>query len=154
MKQIYDSVYGNNIFAIIGRNEIESILDILPNNLALITITDPNLDCIKHNNKFDKTLAIKFYDVEEDFGNYKTLSDLQGKIIYDFIQQNKDRQFIINCEAGVSRSAGVGLAVEYLLRDLFIYPKWEHFPSKILSHTRYLPNMTVFNKIIQNEKEK
>ena len=66
--------------------------------------------------------------------------------------KNKDRVFLINCEAGVSRSAAIGLAIEYLLRDKELYQKWEYFPSKILQHWRYTPNMTVFNKIIQNEK--
>ena len=73
---------------------------------------------------------------------------IQAKEIYDFIMKNKNSEFLINCEAGVSRSAAVGLAIEYLLRDKGFYPKWEQFPSKVLQHWRYQPNMNVFNMII------
>ena len=149
---------GNGIFAIIGRDELESYpsydepynyISLFPKDLCFITISDINRDNINHSNHFANTLELKFWDIEEDIGNYKIITDEQAKQIYDFIVKNKDKEFLINCEAGVSRSAGVGLAIEYLLRDKDLYEKWEHFPSKVLQHWRYQPNMTVFNKIIQ-----
>lgn len=145
---------GNGIFAIIGRNEIQS-LDMEFNNLrefskdlCFISLSDPNKYFIKTNDYFKDELKLKFWDVEEEIGNYAPIHLIQAKQIYDFIIKNKHSEFLINCEAGVSRSAGVGLAIEYLLRDFELYPKWEHFPSKVLQHWRYQPNMTVFNKII------
>ncbi len=154
---------GNGIFAIIGRDEIESYpsydepynyINSFPSDLCFITISDPNRDSINHNNHFKDTLELKFWDIEEDFNQYKIITDSQSKMIYDFIVKNKNYQFLINCEAGVSRSAGVGLAIEYLLRDFNLYPDWSHFPSKILQHWRYQPNMTVFKKIIQHRIDK
>lgn len=154
---------GNGIFAIIGRDELESYpsydepynyVSLFPKDLCFITISDVNRDNINHNNHFKDALELKFWDIEEDFNDYKIITDNQAKQIYDFILKNKNEQFLINCEAGVSRSAGVGLAIEYLLRDKMIYSKWEHFPSKVLQHWRYQPNMTVFNKIIQFDEVK
>lgn len=138
----------NQIFAIIGRDEIQSNIKEFPNNLVLISITDPNTKDIETNNKFKDELKLKFWDLEEQYCNYMPISISQGLEIYNFIMKHKNETFLINCEAGISRSAGVGLAIEYLLRDKYIYPKWEHFPSKILNHFRYLPNHTVFNRII------
>jgi hypothetical protein len=148
----------NGIYAIVGREELQAesfdvdyydnILN-LPSDLCFISISDPHKDFIKTNGYFKDELFLKFYDVEEPIGNYVPITDEQAKYIYDFIIKNKDSMFLINCEAGVSRSAGVGLAIEYITRDIFIFEKWEHFPSKVLSHYRYEPNMTVFNKIIK-----
>lgn len=148
---------GNRIYAIIGREEIQSEdfnndfysnINLFPNELCFISLSDPNKEFIKTDNYFKDELKLKFWDVEEEIGNYAPIHLIQAKQIYDFIIKNKDSEFLINCEAGVSRSAGVGLAIEYLLRDFDLYPKWEHFPSKVLQHWRYCPNMTVFNKII------
>lgn len=150
----------NQIYAIVGREELQSEpfdeefysnITRLPNELVFITISDPNKPNVDDKGYFKDKLELKFWDVEEDIGNYTPINITQAKEIYDFIITHKDAEFLINCEAGVSRSAGVGLAIEYLLRDKYIYPKWEHFPSKVLSHWRYTPNMTVFNMIISFE---
>jgi predicted protein tyrosine phosphatase len=152
---------GNGIFAIIGRDEIEAYpsyedyynhVKEFPKELCFISISDPNREFIKTNNYFKDELKLKFWDMEEDFNDYKIISESQAKLIYDFIVNNKNSDFLINCEAGVSRSSAIGLAIEYLLRDFNLYPNWEHFPSKVLQHWRYTPNMTVFNKIIRFHK--
>jgi predicted protein tyrosine phosphatase len=157
------TVKGNGIYAIIGRDEIESYpsydepysyIKEFPKDLCFITISDPSRKNINHNNHFVDTLELKFWDIEEDIGSYKIITNEQAKQIYDFIVKNKDKEFLINCEAGVSRSAGVGLAIEYLLRDKEFYPKWEQFPSKVSQHWRYQPNMTVFNMIISFDEVK
>lgn len=153
-----NTVRTDKIFAIVGRWDLQyefdnhkaDIIKQLPKDLAYINIYEPNSNPIKHYNHFADVLQISFYDVEEKWTDtIKPLTDKQGKTIYDFIMKNKDKKFLINCEAGISRSAGVGLAIEYLFRDKFIYPEWKHFPSKILQHQRYMPNMEVFNKIIK-----
>jgi len=147
---------GNGIYAIIGRDEIQTLdmefnwIKDFPNDLCFISLSDPNKEFIKTDNYFKDELKLKFWDIEEEVGKYAPIHLIQAKQIYDFIMKNKDSEFLINCEAGVSRSAGVGLAIEYLLRDFELYPKWEHFPSKVLQHWRYCPNMTVFNKIISH----
>lgn len=49
-------------------------------------------------------------------------------------------KFLIHCETGLSRSAGVALAVEKLVGNI------ENI-EKIKSHKRYRPNMKVFHSI-------
>ena len=156
-----NTVTTDNIYAIVGRWDLQykfenfevDVIEKLPKNLAFISICDPSSKPIKTNNHFTSELFISFYDVEEEWSSKIIPLDIyQGKEIYDFIMENKDKQFLINCEAGISRSAGVGLAIEYLFRDKYMYPKWEHFPSKVLQHSRYMPNMTVFNRITMWEQ--
>lgn len=144
----------NQIFAIIGRDEIQHNIDIFPSDLVLISITDPKTKDIETNNRFKDELKLKFWDLEEEYCNYYPIDLSQGLEIYEFIMKHKEDNFLINCEAGISRSAGVGLAIEYLLRDRYIYPKWAYFPSKVLSNFRYMPNMTVFNRIICHSNQK
>lgn len=148
---------GNSIYAIIGRDEIQSCpscdkpynyVKEFPNYLCFITISDPDKQNIDDENYFLDTLKLKFWDVEEEIGRFAPIHLVQAKEIYNFIMKNRNSEFLINCEAGVSRSAAIGLAIEYLLRDFELYPKWEQFPSKVLQHWRYCPNMTVFEQII------
>lgn len=162
MKTFNFTVETENIYAIVGRWDIQAkfdnfevdVIKDLPKELAYISIYEPRLEPIKTDGHFDSELFISFYDVEEEWSQKIIPLDIsQGKEIYDFIMENKDKKFLINCEAGISRSAGVGLAIEYLFRDKFIYPEWKHFPSKVLQHKRYMPNMEVFKKIIMWDEE-
>ena len=154
---------GNGVYAIIGRDEIESYpcydepynyIKDFPKDLCFITISDPDKENIDDKGHFLDTLKLKFWDIEEEIGRFTPINLTQAKEIYDFIMKNKYSEFLINCEAGVSRSAAIGLAIEYLLRDKGFYPKWEQFPSKVLQHWRYQPNMTVFNMIISFDEVK
>jgi len=151
------TVETDDIFAIVGREELQSEIfdnepysniESLPKELVFISISDPSKHFIETNNYFKDELKLKFWDIEEEIGNYAPIHLTQAKEIYDFIIKNKGNRFLINCEAGVSRSAGIGLAIEYIFRDKYLYQKWEHFPSKVLQHWRYCPNMVVFNKIV------
>lgn len=130
-------------------------------NLVLISISEPVLD--HYNDEaltdddvkgFKDSLRTKFWDVEEDFGKrYKVIPDEVAKEIQNFIlvnlQKDENTRFIVHCRAGQSRSAAVGLAIDYITRDKYLQPKFEHFTSEILKHSRYTPNMTVFYKIIE-----
>ncbi len=153
----YVTAHGNGIYAIIGREEIvyydfdtddyiNTVKD-FPKELAFITLCDPNKEFIETDNHFSAELKLKFWDIEQDCGNHKVLTEEHAKQIREFIIENKDKQFLINCEAGVSRSAAVGMAVEYFTRDEWI--KWEHVPSKVIQHWRYSPNMLVFHKVTE-----
>jgi len=100
---------------------------------------------------FDDVIQIKFWDVEEPIGNYEPLSDEDGKVLNEFITKNVNlkKRFMIHCAAGMSRSAGVGMAVECINNyggDVYTYST-SH--SDIKNHTRYHPNYTVFDKIMK-----
>lgn len=139
----------NNIFAVIGREELEGCLSDFPDDLVLISITDPSLDYVDTDDKFEYELKLKFWDVEEQIGNYAPINPIQAKMIKDFILQHKDKKFLINCEAGISRSAGVGCAIEVLLRDIDMFPKERHVVSKIRTHWRYDVNNYVYKSIVE-----
>ena len=150
---------GSNIFAIIGREEIQSehfddekgydYIKEFPSELVFISVADPKKPFIKTDGYFYDELKLKFWDVEEQIGNYCPIHNIQAKQIKDFILKHKDRKFLINCEAGISRSAGIGCAVEVLLRDKDLFPKPEHVVSSIRKHWRYDVNETVFNAILE-----
>ena len=139
----------NNIFAVIGREELESCLNDFPDGLVLISITDPELKHVETNTKFVDELKLKFWDVEEEFLRFCPIHPLQAKQIKDFILLHKYKKFLINCEAGISRSAGIACAIEVLLRDTYLFPKESHVVSKIRQHWRYDVNNYVYKSIIE-----
>jgi hypothetical protein len=68
------------------------------------------------------SLKIKFWDLEEPCpgnpGDEETLyppSALDAKQIVDFIKDNEGKNFIVNCEAGISRSGAICLFLEQCL---------------------------------------
>ena len=156
----------NTIEAIISRNEIiecieNGVLD--KKNLVLISISEPIVDGYEDESLTDNqiqgfkdSLRVKFWDIEEDFGNYKIISDEIAKKIQDFIVKNIDNRFIIHCRAGQSRSAGVGKAIECLKffgkGEEAKYNYLTSFNSEISAHSRYSPNLTVFDKIVKEYK--
>ena len=156
-----NTISTNAIEAIISRNEIKELIrtnNIDKENLVLITIGEPDnkIDSkltLEETKDFKDVLMIEFWDIEEDFNDYKIISDEQGKIIQDFILKNLDNRFIINCQAGKSRSAAVGKAIECLkffgTGEESKYSYQTGFSSEIDAHTRYYPNLTVFDKIIK-----
>lgn len=150
------------IECIISRDEMRRMIynnEIQKDKFVLISIGEPG-EIYKHTilrpdeiHGFKDVLQIEFWDVLEDRENYKMITDEQGKIIQDFILKNINETFVIHCAAGISRSAGVGKAVECLkyfgAGDDAKYEYQTCFSSKIDEHKRYSPNLTVFNKIIK-----
>lgn len=82
-----------------------------------ISITDLNSDFVKlpdNQNRID-LLQIKFDDIEKDQPEhgYYTITKEQAEKIYNFIQKYKDKcsLFVCNCDGGMSRSAGIAVAI-------------------------------------------
>jgi len=162
--KILENKYKNNIISfksnlikgIISREELISICNkneglkdfgIEDNEISLISITDPKskkIDDTIYSN-FKNVLVCNFWDIEENFGNYKVISDKQAKKIFKFINKNINDSFLIHCEAGVSRSAAIALAIEYIYENGDI----DILKSGIFKHYRYSPNKFVFDKITQ-----
>ncbi len=151
------------IEAIISRSEMrcaiyQNIID--KQNLVLISIGEPGREdtilTSEYIKDFKDVLQLEFWDIEEDFGDYKIITDEQAKEIQDFIVKNIDNKFIINCQAGKSRSAAVGLAIEQLkffgVGEEAKYNYKTSFNSEISAHSRYCPNLTVFDKIVKEYK--
>lgn len=151
------SVHNDLIKAIVGREEIIDLSKSdftkinKDNNTVIISITDPDRAALSSEilNKFKDYLSISFWDVEEEIGRIKPINKLQAKEIKEFIIKNKNNNFVIHCEAGMSRSSGVGLAVELYCKfdgDRYLFSTSK---SDIKKHHRYHPNYTVFDMIVE-----
>ena len=97
------------------------------------------------NSRID-TLQLQFYDIDTPIDNYNPLSKKQAETIWSFFNRHKDNVTIVicQCEAGISRSAGVaaGLAKAVGQDDS------EFFRN-------YLPNRLVYRLILEEaNKEK
>lgn len=164
--QEIQTISTDTIKGIVSRNEIRCIINqniIDKQNLVLISIGEPTENqenCLKDIKLLDEevkgfkdVLRIEFWDIEEDFGDYKIITDEQAKEIQDFIIKNIDNKFIINCQAGKSRSAAVALSVECIkffgIGEEAKYNYKTCFNSEIKTHSRYCPNLTVFDKIVK-----
>ena len=158
--QEVQTISTNTIEAIISRNEMrcaihQNIID--KENLVLISIGEPGREdtilTSEYIKYFKDVLQLEFWDIEEDFGDYKIITDEQAKTLQDFIIKNKENRFIINCQAGKSRSAAVGKAIEQLkffgIGEEAKYNYKTSFNSEISAHSRYCPNLTVFDKIVK-----
>lgn len=124
----------------------------------LISISEPVMDHYEDEQLTDEqvkgfkdSLRVKFWDIEEDSNEYKVIPDDIAKQIQDFIIKNTDNKFIVHCRAGQSRSAGVGKAIE-CINHFDVDKKYDYqtsFNSEISKHSRYSPNLTVFDKIVK-----
>ena len=163
--QQIETISTPTIEAIISREEMrcaihQNVLD--KENLVLISIGEPG-ESYAHSiltkeevQGFKDVLQIEFWDVEEDLCGYTVISDEEAKIIQNFIlvnlQKDPDTRFIVNCKAGKSRSAGVGRAIECIkffgIGEEAKYNYKTCFNSEIQAHSRYSPNLAVFDKIV------
>lgn len=113
----------------------------------IITISDPDKDNIiflkTPENKIKAVLPLKFDDV--DIYTAKPtdviISDEDAKKIVAFVGKYKDSvdNIIVNCEGGVSRSAGCCAAIMLALTG---------DDSKIFNNPSKCPNMTVYRKVL------
>lgn len=147
------SIQSQRILGIIGKDEYLELYNadkLEKKNTVLICLHDPS--SLDHPDwkveGFEDVLQMKFWDVDSDIGRYKTLTQEQANELRDFIWTHIDKQFLIHCHAGQSRSAGVGMAIGTLLDNV----SWED--NDIQKHTRYDPNVAVYNKITNSNKER
>ena len=149
-----NTITNNRIEAIIGRNELIKHSDSLSVGTILISITDPDKDKLPVDivSKFKGFLEVSFWDLEKPIGRFNIITSTQGSVIREFILNNKDSRFVIHCEAGISRSAAVGMAVECLLNHNGSRYKYALNGSDITNHNRYSPNLVVFDFIVPKDK--
>jgi predicted protein tyrosine phosphatase len=97
---------------------------------------------------FNESIRLEFWDTEDNVPGYPTISKEQAQELVDFILKNANKKFVIHCDAGQSRSAGVALAVECLLDhdgDKYSFSQSGAFVDK----PEYSPNRRVYDKILQ-----
>lgn len=85
---------------------------------------------------------MSFYDIDEKtksiFGGYNSMSPIDAVLIRDFVLkwENFVDEIWVQCEMGISRSAGIATAI------------LEHFEldsTYILNNKKYIPNMLCYN---------
>jgi len=99
--------------------------------------------------KFNSYIILRFYDTETDSEEYPSISTEQAKKLAKFIWKHRNEKFVIHCGAGISRSAGVGLAIECIVKHNGNKFEFETSPCKIKEIPRYYPNLFVFNRICE-----
>ena len=112
---------------------------------AIISITDTDkADVIFEKNEVNgirAVLRLKFDDVERDYKNEHCITKEDAESIVKFVNKNKNKvdKFIVQCEAGVSRSAGVGAAIMKALNG----DDWDVFKNPLKC-----PNMKCYRTVL------
>lgn len=114
------------------------------NDKVIISIKDPWAEKAHFNDgngSIKEILYLSFYDRSEEtqdiFGGYSSMSPYDARKIAHFVNKWKDKvdTIWVHCEVGVSRSAGIAMAImEYLNMDL----------TPIFESTTYCPNMLCY----------
>jgi len=96
--------------------------------------------------KHSNVLNLEFDDIEEDliFSNgvvYKTITTEQADKIIGFIDKNNNKDFLIHCYAGISRSGAVAL----FLNDFYDWIDKETF--QLDYENRIHPNQKVYHEL-------
>jgi len=170
------TVETNYISAIVGKKEIISLFEVPENstkelkeydlsNTVLISISDPTYKeevraplKDKYCKKFKSYIKIQFWDIqnitkENEEKSQNIIDDKTIEKLEYFIKENKKSKFVINCNAGISRSAGVGLLVEYILNNF--QSKYEFktcYEDVISKHYRYSPNLIILDRYLNIKK--
>ena len=115
-------------------------------NTAFISILDP--DNTENNfSGFNNLLQVRMWDLEETVTNdngkvYEVPSvDVLTQIV-EFVNENSDKNFVIHCSAGVSRSGAVARFIwEKFYTEI---DKWEF----LRVNNRIQPNLYIYNKLV------
>ncbi|KAA6341306.1 hypothetical protein EZS27_010893 [termite gut metagenome] len=111
-------------------------------NVLNMTFDDVGEKAYENRHKVKKSLKLKL----EDF--YRIFSEKDAETIVDFIEKNKEKTFIIHCEAGISRSGAVGL----FIRDFYDWVDKEDFDNRVKN--KIYPNMLVLRLLKKEFYEK
>jgi len=129
---------------VMSRREAEKVKKNNGKTIAIISITDPGSEVIAINNKlYDDILKIQFYDLEEPIVNYtRVLSSKDSNKIakFAFKHWNNTECLIVQCEAGISRSAGIAGAI-----SKFFTGNDDKFFK-----THYVPNMRCYRMVLDS----
>lgn len=106
-------------------------------NSVLILITGQDSDFPNISKNWSKILKLKFDDVEgrvEDIGDSdNVLSIDQTHEILDFVIENINSDIFVSCDAGMSRSPGVVVALEQIFNSRDVSDYYRH-------HNRFVKN--------------
>jgi predicted protein tyrosine phosphatase len=117
-----------------------------PNNpFVLISICCPDLEHPQINTLMCKDiLPLKFHDIDVICKPYVHISEEQALKIIEFADKHENEHVVCQCEAGISRSAGVAAALNYI---------YNGDSGIIFNDKRYVPNRLVYTTIINTYYE-
>ena len=109
-------------------------------HMAISIGTSENISLPKNDNRIAE-LFLLFDDVDTNEYSDKVnlFTNEMAKKILGFVIGNPCGVILVNCEAGISRSAGVAAAIGKVFNgdDTFVF-----------NSSRYVPNMLVYSKIL------
>ena len=139
---------------IIGAFDRSRVSELEPRaNSVLISITSEESEHPDVDNHWKDILRLKFDDVEGRMldieGASNVLTDEQAEEILDFVIENIESDFFVNCDAGISRSTGVVVALELIFNSRDVSDRYPY-------HNRYVKNKirdTWFKRIWKGKEE-
>ena len=121
---------------------------------VMISISDPRMNYyaepfISETNKLIDILRLSFSDADapglDVYGNAVAVDDLMtdddARTVTDFVRKYRDKNIIVHCDAGISRSAGIAAGILKLFTG-------DDF--QIFDNPYYHPNMWCYRKILDN----
>jgi predicted protein tyrosine phosphatase len=150
-EQIIYTITNDTILAVVGIEEIALIIPEVKENTVLISITEPE-DSLEISGevrqRYFDVCDVKFWDIERPTPKHDVIDHSIALKIKEFILKYKDKQFAIHCRAGISRSAGVAMAVECLVNYSGGVYEYSTGHSDVKNFWRYHPNRTVYERIV------
>lgn len=106
----------------LSRNLMEKFKGV--KDYVVISINDPKRpDAIMPDDKYLKDVArFKFHDIDEPIDDYVCMDIHQAYRMSQFIKEYEDKLIVIHCTAGLSRSAGVAMAIKCWARESHNFP--------------------------------
>jgi predicted protein tyrosine phosphatase len=117
-----------------SRRELES-LKLDNKNIVVISIADPDNPSVKIPEGVKGYLRLEFYDIEENINNYFPMNERDADQVSKFAKIHWGRAdcIIVQCEAGISRSAGVaGAILKYFTgNDCAVFGSKRYYPNRL-----------------------
>lgn len=90
-----------------------------PDGAALISVTSPELEHPQVSEKWRAVLRLKFHDIERRWSDDDMLfTEKQAEEILGFVKEIKPSILWVHCDAGISRSAGIAVALDKLVNGV------------------------------------
>lgn len=124
----------------IPKDEAEAIV-FLPDDSVLISIGEEHEPFWKLQVSGDRVFRLTFSDVTQPIKKgdryYNPMNNVQARAVVAFIELHQSRKFIVNCRAGISRSAAI---------CLFIHQQYGHLLKPYFQSLSY-PNSWVIDRL-------
>ena len=111
----------------------------------VISITDPKQGEARIKTAPKAILRLQFHDLDKHCEGYEIFTDKDAKKVRRFVTShlNEIETIVIHCEAGVSRSVGMGAAIAKF-----------YFNDDTVFFDRGIPNKLIYGKVLQEFQKK